>query len=88
MKRKGLLNKHFCKQKIPNIPTETEKIVNFHFSHHKSMEILVAIVNRVLIQPKQKTQNFCRDKCNKHVCKVSASSTLWFLRRRFFNIFF
>ena len=31
-----LLNKHFCK-KIPNIPNETEKIVNFLFSHYKSM---------------------------------------------------
>ena len=36
MKRRGLLNKHFCK-KIPNIPNETEKIVNFLFSHYKSM---------------------------------------------------
>ena len=37
MKRRGLLNKHFCKKKIPNIPNETEKIVNFLFSHYKSM---------------------------------------------------
>ena len=36
MKRRGLLNKHFCK-KNPNIPNETEKIVNFLFSHYKSM---------------------------------------------------
>ena len=37
MKHAGLLNKHFCKKKIPNIPNETEKIVNFLFSHYKSM---------------------------------------------------
>ena len=36
MKRRGLLNKHFCK-KNQNIPNETEKIVNFLFSHYKSM---------------------------------------------------
>ena len=36
MKRRGLLNKHFCK-KIQNIPNEKEKIVNFLFSHYKSM---------------------------------------------------
>ena len=37
MKRRGLLNKHFCKKKVQNIPSETEKNVNFHFSHYKSM---------------------------------------------------
>ena len=37
MKRRGLLNKHFCKKKFPNIPNKTEKIVNFLFSHYKSM---------------------------------------------------
>ena len=37
MKRRGLLNKHFCKKKNQNIPNETEKIVNFLFSHYKSM---------------------------------------------------
>ena len=36
MKRRELLNKNFCK-KNPNIPNETEKIVNFLFSHYKSM---------------------------------------------------
>ena len=37
MKRRGLLNKHFCKKKIPNIPNKTEKNVNFLFSHYKSI---------------------------------------------------
>ena len=40
MKRRGLLNKHFCKKKIQNIPNETEKIVNFLFPHYKSMGTL------------------------------------------------
>ena len=39
MKHGGLLNKHFCKKKS-NIPNDLAKIVNFHFSHYKSMETL------------------------------------------------
>ena len=35
----GLLNKHFCKKKS-NIPNDLAKIVNFLFSHYKSMETL------------------------------------------------
>ena len=38
MKRRGLLNKYFCKKQIPNkFPNKIEKIVNFLFSHYKSM---------------------------------------------------
>ena len=40
MKHGGLLNKHFCKKKKLNIPNDLAKIVNFHFSHYKSMETL------------------------------------------------
>ena len=39
MKHGGLLNKHFCKKKS-NIPNDLAEIVNFHFSHYKSMETL------------------------------------------------
>ena len=35
MQHGGLLNKHICEKKS-NIPNETEKIVNFLFSHYKS----------------------------------------------------
>ena len=35
-KNGGLLNKHFCK-KTTNIPNDLTEIVNFHFSHYKSM---------------------------------------------------
>ena len=38
IKRRGLLNKHFCKKKNPNIPNKTEKIVNLLFYHYKSLE--------------------------------------------------
>ena len=36
MKHGGLLNKYFCK-KPSNIPNDMAEIVNFHFSHYKSM---------------------------------------------------
>ena len=36
IKHGGLLNKYFCK-KNSNIPNDLAEIVNFHFSHYKSM---------------------------------------------------
>ena len=38
MKHGGLLNNHFCKKKNSNILNDLAEIVNFHFSHYKSME--------------------------------------------------
>ena len=40
MKHGGLLNKHFCDKKKSNIPSNLSEIVNFHFSHYKSMKTL------------------------------------------------
>ena len=42
MKHGGLLNKYFCKKKKTNsnIPNDLAEIVNFHFSHYKSMETI------------------------------------------------
>ena len=37
MKHGGLLNNYFCKKKNSNIPNDLAEIVNFHFSHYKSM---------------------------------------------------
>ena len=37
MKRRGLLNKHFCKKNSQISPLRQKKIANFHFSHCKSM---------------------------------------------------
>ena len=37
MKHGGLLNKHLLEKNIPN---DLAEIVNFHFSHYKSMETL------------------------------------------------
>ena len=38
MKRGGLLITHFCKK--TNIPNDSAEIVNFYFSHYKSMETI------------------------------------------------
>ena len=37
MKHGGLINKYFCKFFFSNIPNDLAEIVNFHFSHYKSM---------------------------------------------------
>ena len=39
IKHGGLLNKHFYKKKS-NIPNDSAEIVNFNFSHYKSMETI------------------------------------------------
>ena len=77
-----LLNKHFC-----IIPNETEEISNFHFFHYKSMETCSCHSNQRAYLTGIKKYNFCRGYYPKHVCQVSASSPLSFLRRRFLNIF-
>ena len=86
IKHGGLLNKHFCKKKKKNISNDLAEIVNFHFSHYKSMEILSCHSNQSSY-PTEKKHYFCRRLCPKQVCQVSASSYIWFLRRRFLNIF-
>ena len=86
MKHAGLINKYFCKKKS-NIPNDLAEIVNFHFSHYKSMQTLSCHSNQSSYPTKIKKHNFCRRQCPKQVCLVSASSTIWFLRRRFLNIF-
>ena len=46
MKRRGLLNKHCCKNKFQISPLRQKKLVNFHFSHCKSMENISCHSNR------------------------------------------
>ena len=87
MKCRGLLNKHFCKFFFPNIPNETEKIVNFLFSHYKSMGTISCHRNQSSYPSGIKNTTFVEANVPKHVCQDSASSPLWSLRRRFLNIF-
>ena len=58
VKHGGLLNKHFCKKKISNIPNDLAKIVNFHFSHYKSMETLSCHSNQSSYPTKIKNITF------------------------------
>ena len=53
MKHGGLLNKHFYKKS--NIPNDLAEIVNFHFSHYKSMESLSYHSNQSSYPTKLKT---------------------------------
>ena len=82
MKHGGLLNKHVCEKK--KISSETAETVNFHFFHYKSMGIISCHSNQSSYPTRIKNTIFIKAK---HVCQVSASSHLWFLRRRFLNIF-
>ena len=76
-------------KKNSNIPNDLAEIVNFHFSHYKSMETLSCHSNQSSNPTKIKNITFVEGNVKhvKQVCQVSASSSIWFLRRRFINIF-
>ena len=57
MKYEGLLNKHFCK-KNSNIPKDLAEIVNFQFSHYKSMDTLSCHSNQSSYPTEIKNINF------------------------------
>ena len=61
MKHGGLLNKHFCKKKS-NIPNDLAEIVNFHFSHYKSMETLSCHSNQSSYPTEIKNTTFVEGK--------------------------
>ena len=68
-----------------NIPNDLAEIVNFHFSHYKSMGTISCHSNQSSYPTGIKKTTYVEAK---HVCQVSASSPIWFLRRRFLNIFY
>ena len=86
MQHGGLLNKHICEKKKSNISNETAETVNFQFSHYKSTETISCHSNQSSYPTAIKNTTFVEANVPKHVCQVSASSPLWFLRRRFLNI--
>ena len=55
MKHGGLLNKYFCK-KNSNIPNDLAEIVNFQFSHYKSMGTIICHSNQSSYPTRIKTQ--------------------------------
>ena len=73
-------------KKKSNISSETADTVNFKFSHYKSMGTISCHSNKSVYPTGIKNITFVEAN-DKHVCQVSASSPLWFLRRRFLNIF-
>ena len=60
MKHDGLLNKHFCEKKKTNIPSNLTKIVNFHFSHYKSMKTFSCHSNQSSYPTEIKIINFVK----------------------------
>ena len=79
-----LLQEHFCKTFVKiSAVLNTEINANFHFSHYKPIKTSSCYSNESNIK-----HNLCSGCCHEHVCKVSASSPIWLLRRRFFNVFF
>ena len=56
MKRRGLLNKHFCENKIQISPLRQKKLSIFTFPIMSIWKIYVAIATRLLIRPEPKTQ--------------------------------
>ena len=56
MKHGGLLNKYFCNKKNSNIPNDLAEIVNFHFSHYKSMGTISCHSNQSSYPTRIKTQ--------------------------------
>ena len=65
MKRRGLLNKHFCKNKIQISPTRQQKLAIFTFFHYKSMGSISCH-----IRSKQKTQLFFPPTCRWCMCNM------------------
>ena len=69
-------------KKKSNISSETAETVNFHFSHYKSMGTLSCHSNQNSYPTRIKNTTYIEATVLlKHVCQVSSSSTLWFLRR-------
>ena len=60
MKHGGLLNKHFCEKKKSKIPSNLAEIVNFNFSHYKSMKTFSCHSNQSSYPTEIKKHNLCR----------------------------
>ena len=81
MKCRGLLNIHFCKKKIQNIPNETEKIVNFLFSHYKSMGTISCHSNQSSYPTGTKKHNYLFPLPIDAIYEILEESAQWLQRR-------
>ena len=73
-------------KKNSNIPNDLAEIVNFHFSHYKSMETLSFHSNKSSYLTKIKYITVVEGNVLSNYAKCRLHP-LWFLRRRFLNIF-
>ena len=71
---------------LSNICSNTEINANFHFSDYKYMETLSCHSNESTWATTIKNTIYIE--ANEHLCKASASSPMWILRRDFFFFFF
>ena len=89
MQHGGLLNKHICEKKS-NISSETAETVNFQFSHYKSMGTISCHSNQSSYLTGIKNTTFVEANVLSKYAKFQLHPPpppLWFLRRRFLNIF-
>ena len=72
MKRRGLLNKHFCKNKIQKqiSPTRQQKLAIFTFFHYKSMGSISCHSNQSPYPIKTKTQLLFPPTCRWCMCNM------------------
>ena len=89
MKHEGLLNKHFFKKKL-NIPKGLAEIVNFQFSHYKSMEILGCHSNQSSYPTGIKNKTFVENNvlCNQFTMPSFSFILLTVPERKNFEYFF
>ena len=69
-KRRGLLNKHFCKNKIQISPTRQQKLAIFTFFHYKSMGSISYHSKQSPYPIKTKTQLFFSPTCRWCMCNM------------------
>ena len=81
MKRRGLLNKYFCKKKSQISPLRQKKIANFHFSHYKSMGTISCHSNQSSYPTGIKKHNFSFPLPKDAMCVIWKESASRFQRR-------
>ena len=87
MKHGGLFNKHFCEKKKSNIPNDSAEIVNFHFSHYKSMETISCHNNQSSYPTGIKNITFVEGNALSKYVKFQLYPPYGFREEDFLNIF-
>ena len=80
-KCEGLLNKHFCKNKIQISPMTQQKLSISYFSYYKSMETISCHSNQSSYPTRIKKHNFLFPLPIDAMCVIWKESAFWFQRR-------